>query len=75
MLRFPVEKESEIRSILSRQEQLDCWMFINQTVNPDAKGTLKKVINAVNGLRHQSEFIVFTGDLTHTTDDDGSFSL
>ena len=37
--------------------------------NPDAKGTLKKAIAAVNGLSDQPDFIVFTGDLTHTTDD------
>ncbi len=37
--------------------------------NPDAKGTLKKAVTAVNSLEQQPDFIVFTGDLTHTTDD------
>jgi hypothetical protein len=37
--------------------------------NPDAKGTLKKAVAAVNSLNEQPDFIVFTGDLTHTTDD------
>ena len=37
--------------------------------NPDAKGTLPKVIDAVNALSRQPDFVVFTGDLTHTTDD------
>jgi len=37
--------------------------------NPDAKGTLPKAVAAVNALREQPDFIVFTGDLTHTTDD------
>jgi 3',5'-cyclic AMP phosphodiesterase CpdA len=37
--------------------------------NPDAKNTLKKAVAAVNGLSQQPDFIVFTGDLTHTTDD------
>jgi len=36
--------------------------------NPDAKGTLKKAIASVNGLEYQPDFVVFTGDLTHTTD-------
>jgi len=36
--------------------------------NPDASGTLPKAIAAVNALPVQPEFIVFTGDLTHTTD-------
>lgn len=36
--------------------------------NPDAKGTLKKAVAAVNGLEYEPDFIIFTGDLTHTTD-------
>jgi hypothetical protein len=38
--------------------------------NPDAHGTLQKAVAAVNSLERQPDFIVFTGDLTHTTDDD-----
>ena len=37
--------------------------------NPDAEGTLPKAIAAVNALDPQPDFIAFTGDLTHTTDD------
>jgi len=37
--------------------------------NPDASGTLKKAVLAVNALEDPPDFIVFTGDLTHTTDD------
>src|SRR4249919_3658658 len=37
--------------------------------NPDAKGTLRKAVAAVNALEQQPDFIMFTGDLTHTTDD------
>src|SRR6266702_2637362 len=37
--------------------------------NPDAKGTLKKAVAAVNSMSEQPDFIVFTGDLTHITDD------
>jgi 3',5'-cyclic AMP phosphodiesterase CpdA len=37
--------------------------------NPDAKVTLKKAVAAVNSLAVQPDFIMFTGDLTHTTDD------
>ena len=36
--------------------------------NPDAKGTLRKAVAAVNKLAQRPDFIVFTGDLTHTTD-------
>lgn len=37
--------------------------------NPDAANTLKKAVATVNALEIQPDFIVFTGDLTHTTDD------
>ncbi len=37
--------------------------------NPDSKNTLRKAITTVNALEKPPEFIVFTGDLTHTTDD------
>ena len=45
------------------------WGFDGSKANPDAKGTLQKAVAAVNGLSRQPDFIVFTGDLTHTTDD------
>lgn len=37
--------------------------------NPDARGTLPKAVAAVNALAQAPDFIIFTGDLTHTTDD------
>ena len=37
--------------------------------NPDAANTLKKAVATVNALEIQPDFILFTGDLTHTTDD------
>ncbi len=38
--------------------------------NPEAENTLKLAVKAVNSLEQQPDFIVFTGDLTHTTDDE-----
>lgn len=37
--------------------------------NPQSSVTLRKAVAAVNALPHQPDFVVFTGDLTHTTDD------
>jgi 3',5'-cyclic AMP phosphodiesterase CpdA len=37
--------------------------------NPDAKVTLPKTVATVNALKDAPDFIMFTGDLTHTTDD------
>lgn len=45
------------------------WGFNGPAANPDAQGTLKKAVAAVNSLDEKPDFIVFTGDLTHTTDD------
>jgi len=46
------------------------WGFTNPKVNPDSTGTLKKAVAAVNSLDLHPDFIVFTGDLSHTTDDE-----
>jgi len=37
--------------------------------NPEAALTLPRAIDAINGVAARPDFIVFTGDLTHTTDD------
>jgi len=44
------------------------WGFQGPAVNPDARGTLPKAIAAVNALAVPPDFVMFTGDLTHTTD-------
>lgn len=36
--------------------------------NPDAQNTFRKTVASVNALDVQPDFIIFTGDLTHTTD-------
>ena len=45
------------------------WGFNDPKINPDFAGTLKKSIEAVNRMRSQPDFVMFTGDLTHTTED------
>ena len=45
------------------------WGFEGPKANPDPPGTLRLAIDAINTLDPQPDFIVFTGDLTHTTDD------
>jgi hypothetical protein len=44
------------------------WGF-NGPPNPDAAKTLKKAVASVNALPVAPDFVMFTGDLTHTTDD------
>jgi len=45
------------------------WGFNGPLINPNADKTLLKAIESINSLKQQPDFIVFTGDLTHTTDD------
>jgi 3',5'-cyclic AMP phosphodiesterase CpdA len=45
------------------------WGFEGPAINPDAGGTLRKAVAAVNSMSRQPDFVMFTGDLTHTTDD------
>jgi hypothetical protein len=45
------------------------WGFEGAKINPDAKGTLPKAIKEINSLKEKPDFIVFTGDLTQTTDE------
>jgi plastocyanin len=44
------------------------WGFSDPKINPEYKSTLQKAIDEINGLTPRPEFVVFTGDLTHTTD-------
>jgi hypothetical protein len=44
------------------------WGFKGKP-NPEAENTLKKAVAAVNSLQQQPDFIMFTGDLTHISDD------
>lgn len=44
------------------------WGF-SGPANPEAEHTLRRAVAAVNALETPPDFIVFTGDLTHTTDD------
>ncbi len=45
------------------------WGYANPKVNPEARITLPRAIAAVNAMEHKPDFVVFTGDLTQTTDD------
>ncbi len=45
------------------------WGFEGPQINPEAGHTLQLAVAAVNALATPPDFIVFTGDLTHTTDD------
>lgn len=48
------------------------WGFAKKKINPDPRAGLRKALGAINAMRPQADFVVFTGDLTHTTDDEGT---
>src|SRR5579862_5723747 len=45
----------------------DSHMGFNKPANPDVTATLKATIDKINGLPQQPDFIVHTGDLSHTS--------
>ena len=47
----------------------DCHWGYEGAANPRAAVTLPTTIETINGLTQKPDFIVFTGDLTHNTDD------
>jgi len=45
----------------------DSHMGFNRPANPDVGATLQATIDKINGLPEQPEFIIHTGDLSHTS--------
>ncbi|MBC7803230.1 MAG: metallophosphoesterase [Candidatus Parcubacteria bacterium] len=45
------------------------WGYGNAKVNPDGRATVMRAIAAVNGMEQKPDMVVFTGDLTQSTDD------
>jgi Icc protein len=45
----------------------DSHMGFNKPANPDVVGTLQATVDKINGLPQQPEFIIHTGDLSHTS--------
>lgn len=66
---FPRQRASAQASDFHFVQFSDTHWGYKGAANPDAEHTLEKAIVTVNGLGEKPDFIVFTGDLTHTTDD------
>jgi plastocyanin len=45
------------------------WGFSGAAINPNASLELGRAVAAVNGANAKPDFLIFTGDLTHSTDD------
>ena len=61
-------KDAEYKDFYFVQLSDTHWGYTGDA-NPEAANTLRKAVAAVNALEVPPDFIVFTGDLTHTTDD------
>jgi hypothetical protein len=64
----PAPKTSTYKPFFFLQLSDTHWGFKGPP-NPESDMTLKKTIELINSSSRQPDFIVFTGDLTHTTDD------
>ena len=45
----------------------DSHIGFNKPANPDVTGTLQATVDKINALPKPPEFIIHTGDLTHTS--------
>src|SRR3954464_3090314 len=60
-------KAKEIKGELSFVQISDSHMGFNKPANTDVAGTLQATIDKINALPHQPDFIIHTGDLSHTS--------
>jgi Icc protein len=44
----------------------DSHIGFNKPANPDVSGTLQATVDKINALVHEPEFVIHTGDLSHT---------
>lgn len=61
------QKMSAAKDALHFVQISDSHIGFNKPANPDVTGTLKATIDKINGLPQQPEFIIHTGDLSHTS--------
>src|SRR6202171_3809593 len=64
---FGQKKMSAAKGELHFVQISDSHMGFNKPANPDVTGTLRATIDKINGLPQQPEFIIHTGDLSHTS--------
>ena len=65
----PSKKKSAVADDFFFLQLSDTHWGYSGVSNPQADVTLPKAVETVNAAAVQPDFIVFTGDLTHTTDD------
>src|SRR6202166_5372683 len=64
---FGQKKMSAAKGELHFVQISDSHMGFNKPANPDVTGTLQATIDKINALPQQPDFIIHTGDLSHTS--------
>ncbi|HXB74583.1 MAG TPA: metallophosphoesterase, partial [Candidatus Acidoferrales bacterium] len=64
---FGQNKNNAAKGELHFVQISDSHMGFNKPANPDVTGTLQATIDKINGLPQEPEFIIHTGDLSHTS--------
>jgi Icc protein len=61
------QKMKDMKGGLHFVQISDSHMGFNKPANPDVNGTLKATIDKINTLPNEPDFIIHTGDLSHTS--------
>ena len=64
---FGQDKKSMAKGGLQFVQISDTHMGFNKPANPDVAGTLHATIEKINGLPQEPDFVIHTGDLSHTS--------
>jgi Icc protein len=64
---FGQNKQNAAKGELHFVQISDSHMGFNKPANPDVAGTLQATIDKINSLPQKPEFIIHTGDLSHTS--------
>lgn len=66
---FLFAQSNDIGTVFFVQVSDTHWGFNNPRINPDYSGTLAKGVAEINAIQGFPDFLIFTGDETHTTND------
>ena len=64
---FGQNKEKAAKGELHFVQISDSHMGFNKPANPDVTATLQAAVDRINGLPQEPDFIIHTGDLSHTS--------
>ncbi len=66
---YAADEKPGVKSLSFLQLSDTHWGFSDPAVNPNFATTLRATLAKINSLDSRPDFVIFTGDLTHTTGD------